>query len=292
MKAAIIIPVHNSIDYTRKSLQRLMSSLAIVDESDWQFPVIVVDDGSTDGTSEWLDQHYPQIHLCQGDGNLWWSGAINMGMKYALEHLKADYIIWWNNDILPAYDYFQNVIRLLNEFESPVVIGSKIYFADQPDLIWCYGGYFHKFWGHSYMPGNGQNDGQTFSIRKEADWLPGMGTIFHREIIEKTGMLNFDDFPQYHSDIDYCCRTRIMGYKVIVVPELRIWNHTEHSGRSHEFKFRKLIPGLYDIKSIHHFNKEWKLYRKYAPTPLAYMILVKKYIGYFVKFALGRGKSS
>ncbi len=266
-----------------------MMSLNIVNQPEWHFSVIIVDDGSTDGTSEWIAQNYPQVHLCRGEGNMWWSGAMNLGMEYALAKLKSEYIIWWNNDIYPACDYFQNLIKVIGEYDSPVVIGSKIYFAEQPGLIWSYGGYFHKFWGHSYMLGNNQKDEASFLSPREADWLPGMGTVLHHSIIEKTGMLNYTDFPQYHSDIDYCCRARLAGYKIMIVPELQIWNHTQHSGRTHGYKLKKLIPNLNDIKSIYHFRKEWKLYRRYAPTPLAYLVLTKKYAGYFLKFILRKG---
>lgn len=290
MEISVIIPVHNSIEYTRESLQHLMVSIIQVSHPEWHFSVVVVDDGSSDGTSGWIRQHYPKVHLCSGDGNLWWSGAMNMGMEFALKQIRSDYIIWWNNDIYPAEDYFQNLIRVLGSYETNVLIGSKIYIAEKPDVIWSYGGDFHKFWGHSYMPGSNQKDGASFLSPREADWLAGMGTVLHRNIIQKTGLLNSTDFPHYHGDVDYCCRARIAGFKIVVVPELRIWNYTQHSGRTHGFKWRNLIPNLIDIKSINHFHKEWKLYRKYAHTPLAYLMLLKKYAGYFVKFVLRSGE--
>lgn len=282
-KISIIIPVHNSIEYTKNALRDLYSSLRKVNDPAWQFEVVVVDDGSDDGSSEWIRNHYPEVHLCYGNGNLWWSGSVKLGMEYAIGKSDSEFILWWNNDIYPAEDYFTNLVGLLTESSEPVVFGSKIYVAGSPDLVWSYGGYFHKRWGHSFMVGNFEADGTEFSQPREADWLAGMGTIIPTVIAKKTGSLNDGDFPQYHADIDYTYRAKLAGYRVEVRPELKIWNYTEHSGLSKADQAGKLITGLRKRNSLHNFRREWLLYRKYAKTPLAYLVLFKKYAGYLLR---------
>jgi GT2 family glycosyltransferase len=285
-KISIIIPVHNSLAYTQNALMALYNALRKANDQSWKFEVIVVDDGSSDGTGSWIREHYPQIHLLTGNGSLWWSGSINLGMKYAVDELGSDYILWWNNDIFPAEDYFLNLISLVGNATEPIVYGSKIYMAEKPEIIWSYGGMFHRRWGHSYMPDSGQPDGPELKVPREADWLAGMGTLLPIEVVNNTGSLNQRDFPQYHGDLDYTLRAKRAGYKVVVFPELKIWNHTSHSGRSHENKLDRLIPTLSDTKSIYNFRKEWLLYRKYVRNPIAYFMLARKYLGYFVKFVL------
>jgi GT2 family glycosyltransferase len=283
---SVIIPVHNSLAYTKDAIRLLKSALQWVKEPSWKFHVVVVDDGSGDGTSAWIKEHHPDIHLLQGDGKLWWSGAINKGMEFSTGELEADYILWWNNDIYPADDYFLNLTSIIGNATEPMVYGSKIFMAERPDRIWSYGGVFSRVWGHSKMPDTNKPDGPEYDSARKVDWLPGMGTLLPAEVIRKTGWLNAADFPQYHSDIDYTYRAKLLGYPIEVRPELHIWNHTFHSGRSHENKLGRLIPTLRDIKSIHNFKKEWLLYRKYARNPIAFFMLAKKYVGYFVKFAV------
>ena len=286
---SVIIPVHNSLAYTQDAIKLLNSALQRVNDSSWKFHIVVVDDGSGDGTSAWIKEHHPDIHLLQGDGKLWWSGAINKGMEFSTGVLEADYILWWNNDIFPDPVYFKNLIMILNGSGFNTVYGSKIYVAEEPEVIWSYGGKFHRKWGHSYMPENFTPDRPEFQQPSEADWLPGMGTILPVHIIKAIGDVNAKDFPQYHGDIDYTYRCKLSGFRIEVRPELKIWNHTTHSGMKHTRKLRGLITALRSIKSNHNFAKEWLLYRKYSKNPLAYLMLMKKYIGYLIKFPFRSG---
>lgn len=288
VKVSIIIPVYNSLTFTKEALLKLHNAIDLAASTGLILDVVVVDDGSEDGSETWIRGNYPQVHICKGTGNLWWSGSVNLGMEYAMSDLATDYIIWWNNDIYPSPDYFLQLSKLLSSTDQPVVFGSKIYVAENPSQVWSYGGIFHRFWGHSYMAGSFEADGPAFNSPNQVDWLAGMGTILPRAVIEKTGWLNARDFPQYHSDIDYTYRAKRAGFKIEVRPELKIWNHTSHSGISHDRKISRLLPVLRDTKSLYNFRKEFLLYRKYAVSPLAYLMLLKKYAGYFVRFAFKR----
>ena len=133
------------------------------------------------------------------------------------------------------------------------------------------------------MPEMGKPDRPELNTPREADWLAGMGTILPVSIAKIVGSLNQKNFPQYHGDIDYTCRVKLAGYRVEVRPELKIWNHTKHSGLTNTDQAGKLISGLRRKNSIHNFRREWLLYRKYARTPLAFIMLFKKYIAYLLR---------
>ena len=76
----IVIPVYNRKEFTHQCL------LSIIKQTNKNFKIIIVDDRSTDGTREMINSEFPEIILLKGDGNLWWTRAINLGVKYALKH--------------------------------------------------------------------------------------------------------------------------------------------------------------------------------------------------------------
>jgi GT2 family glycosyltransferase len=208
IKIGILIPVHNGLDFTTKCLKGLYERIAEKTFLQAEFHIIVIDDGSNDGTSEWIKSNYPQTIVLEGDGNLWWSGGINEGTRFAVEEINCNYLLWWNNDITPSHDYFKNLEDILVN-DSPEVAGSKIYYAHDPQMIWSMGGIFDSGNGKKFMTGMNQKDSEEYITVHKADWLPGMGTILHRSVIDKIGLLDAKNFPQYHGDSDFTLRAKL-----------------------------------------------------------------------------------
>lgn len=285
---AILIPVHNGLGFTSKCLKQIYTLLADKPLITIAFHVIVIDDGSNDGTEEWVRINHPKTTILKGDGNLWWSGAINKGTSYALDELKCDYVIWWNNDISASPDYFKNLESILLE-NAPEIAGSKIYYAHDPTLVWSMGGIFNTRNGKKHMTGMNEQDGEQFNRIHFADWLPGMGTILHRSVVEKIGLLDNKNFPQYHGDSDFTFRARLSGYKIPVFPQLKIWNDKSNSGLLHRNNLNLLITSLKDIKSNYHIGKDILFYRMYSTSVMAYQTLIIKYclyVGGFIKWRI------
>ncbi len=286
---AVIIPVYNALAHTVKCLNTIFKSINN-QELEPHFKVIVIDDGSTDGTSKWIMKNHPQTIVLSGDGNLWWSGGINKGTKYALNTLKTDYILWWNNDIIPDKDYIVNLLSIVQD-ETIYIGGSKIYYFHQPHIIWSMGGIFETRTGRKYMIGMNETDNPSFEKRISVDWLPGMGTFIHRSVFEKIGLVDEENFPQYHGDSDFTFRAKLAGYEIIVFTELKIWNDKSNSGLTHQNSFKKLFRTLNDVKSNYHLKKDVKFYKRYATSTMAYQTLAHKYcyyIGGFLKWRLLR----
>src|SRR5437588_7973739 len=88
-RVAVVVPVYNKIALT----VRFLKSFRKVRYPN--YTIVVIDDGSQDGTSEVLKQRFPQVVVLPGDGNLWWSGATNVGVEYALGH-DYDFVLTIN----------------------------------------------------------------------------------------------------------------------------------------------------------------------------------------------------
>ena len=83
--------------------------------------VIIIDDGSSDGSKKWLRNNYPCVEVLEGSGNLWWSGAMNLGLDYVLSQTKAKYILLWNNDIKPSKDYFDKIFDSMDFAQKKII---------------------------------------------------------------------------------------------------------------------------------------------------------------------------
>ena len=103
----IVIPVHNRKAYTLGCLADLTKQTLT------EKRVIVVDDGSTDGTAELVARQFPDVIILTGNGSLWWAGAMNFGIRYVLDKLTPDvddFILALNDDIQVRPDYLASLL--------------------------------------------------------------------------------------------------------------------------------------------------------------------------------------
>jgi len=280
---SIIIPVYNNLFYTKICLKNLYEF-----QSEWQnlnfdVHIIVVDDGSTDGTSQWIEENYPNVYIVKGDGNLWWSGGINAGAKYAVSELNSDYTLWWNNDVLAPNDYFVRLFNLLEEFDNTYIIGSRIDFKVR-DTGSALGGMFNPKTGNKELIRKKLAESDHLPEFIDCDWLPGMGTLIHRSVYEKIGYCDDLNFPQYHGDSDFTFRAKKSGFRVIVKPDLIIINDNTNTGIIHEGSFKRLYYSLFKIKSNYNIKKNILFYKIHASSKRAYIPLVRFYFGYLGGF--------
>lgn len=296
-----VIPVHNHLDYTKKCLRDLdrQKDTRFFKSNDIQ--IIVIDDGSTDGTGEWLKENYPEIYVHRGDGNLWYSKATNIGMKYAFENYNSDFIMIWENDTYPKEGYFDSLQGIVENWDGKTLICSKLYYNHKPDHIFGMGGNFNPKTGSKNLIGRTEPDGPDYQKDREVDWFLGIGVMLHKRIVEKVGYLDEVDFPHYHADIDYALRARYEGFKNVVFHELRLLNDMETTGISHkkDKSLKDFFASFTSIKSNLNIRRNLKFYRKHTTSRLAYLYLMRifgvytaSYLKWEVLGWFGKKKSS
>ena len=288
LKISIAFPIFNGLNYTKQSLKDLFDDHKI-EELDAEYSVVIVDDNSSDGSYKWIQENYPQVKMLKGTGDLWWGGGINKAVTYALDELKADYILWWNNDIIAEKGYFKNIPAILEKTDPKYVLGSKIFFYLKPEMIWSMGGVFNPKTGKHGMIGTYDTDGPAYQKPIECDWLPGMGTIIHKSVFEKIGLVDNKNFPQYHGDSDFTFRAKKAGFILQSRPEFVIYNDTRNTGLKHNESFKNLIQSMRTIKSNYNIKKELLFYKKHAESRWAVWPVYKrfiKYVGGFFKWKL------
>lgn len=281
MRFSILIPIYNRLEITKRGLSLLYDALdhyRLNGNNRHEFDVVVIDDGSTDGSSAWIAGHYKEIHLLAGDGNLWWSGATNKGAVFSIEKLNADYLLLWNDDIAPDKDYFLKVEEVFDQYvPADTVIGSRI-LSKLTGKTWSIGGFFNRRWGRYGM--YNEVDDPT-SLFFECDWLPGMGTFVPTSIIRSSN-LYWDDrrFPQYHGDSDFTLRCKENGYAVQTCLSLIIYNESDNAVKPGKDNWKTLWTGLVSMRSNYNFRKRLIFYRLHGTPPTFYWGLGSTYFFY------------
>ncbi len=205
------MPVHNRKHYTEKCLESL-SQQTYPDLS-----IIVVDDGSTDGTSDMIRERFPEVTLLHGDGNLWWTAATNMGIRKALETAADDdYILVINDDLEVNPDYVESLVRFAREHPRSLV-GSVTVDFDNPDMI-DNGGVRINWWTAKYHSLNRGSllaeFGPDYYI--EASYLTGRGTLISVEAFHELGLYDDQHFQQC-GDTELPLRAKAAGYKLYLI---------------------------------------------------------------------------
>ncbi len=281
-KISFVIPVFNRLKYTQECLDILSKQKTTSFFTKNEISIIVTDDGSTDGTKEWIAANHPDVIVLQGTGNLWYSGSLNMGIRYALDKLNCDFIMVWENDIFPMEGYFDLIQPILEKWDGKTVICSKLYYRNQPNKIFGMGGTFDTRTGVKSLIGLAEIDNEEYEKTMEVDWFLGQGVLIHKDILKKVGLFDEVNFPQYHADVDYGLRAMKGGYKNMVYPELKLLNDTETTGISHikNKTMKQFIDSMISIRSNYNIKKDIKFYQIHTTHFAAYGNLSYKYITY------------
>jgi len=207
-----ILPVKNRKHYTENILNQIHEQIA--NNPSHEFAIIVVDDGSSDGTPEIIRTRFPSVNLIQGDGTLWWTGAICLGMNYGMKNLAVDYFLWLNDDIFLAQDFIEQVCHVCN---SPnfynTVIGGIVCDKNYPDWI-VYSGMYHKRLIRRW-------DDFASQPIMEVDALNGNITLIPYPVVEKIGLPDAKRFRHYGGDFEFVSRAKESGFKILLSRQIQ-----------------------------------------------------------------------
>lgn len=219
-----VIPVFNR----REMLRGCLASLGA--QTDRIFRVIVVDDGSTDGTFQMLESEFPDVKVFRGDGNLWWTAAINKGVEYALTVCgKDDNLLILNDDLVVPPDYFANFVSLTQAYHD-TLIGSVVTDIDDRDRI-CSGGVrinwlTAKQW--SLNSGKALSSfGKGYIV--EVSLLTGRGVLIPAKVFRELGLYNDRHYKQC-GDTELPVRAWRAGYRLIVSYDVPVFSHIRQNG--------------------------------------------------------------
>lgn len=186
------------------------------------FQVVVVDNGSTDGSQAALREAFPAVILIENNSNLGFSEGNNVGVRFALEQ-GADYVLLINNDTIVDERMLTELVQVMASDDRIGAVGPKMYFYTAPQTLWAAGGIIHFGVNVSWMRGWNQLDTGQYGDLAEVDYIPGCGLLVRAATIEMVGLIDPDYFA-YYEDVDWCWRMKQRGYRIVYVPAAKMWH--------------------------------------------------------------------
>jgi GT2 family glycosyltransferase len=267
----IVIPVFNA----REFLNDCLSSL--IRQTYQEFAVIVVDDGSRDGTGEFIRKNFPDIAIVEGTGDWWWAKSMNEGVALALTRAKpGDFILSLNIDLYVKEDYLERLIQLA-EGLSPCVVGSVSVDQDEPDRAVFTGVKWNR-WTARYkliLP-------MKIFREKALEYgptatLPGRGTLYPIEAFQKAGLYDSERYPQYFADDEMSLRAERAGFRLLVCPHARVFSNVRATGLnfkvSGDASFAKFWESLWTLRSPFYLKVRFKFAMAYGKIGPLYFAL-------------------
>ena len=155
-----------------------------------EYDVIVVDNGSTDGSVKAIHSECDWVKILETGQNLGYAGGNNAGLKYALEK-DYEYFLLLNNDTEVDPQFLGYLVQALKNNPDLGVVGPLIYYHSSPDILWSAGGMIDRKKVNTYMNGTDEKDvGQYGTEIFPADFVTGCAFLVTRKTIEKTGLLD------------------------------------------------------------------------------------------------------
>jgi len=282
---SVVVVFHNGKEQTLRCLKSVKSLHYP------NFDVTVVDDGSTDGSSEAISGMYPDISILRGDGNLWCNGSFNLAIG---EHLKkgSKLFLLLNNDNVISPDALGYLVQTHQSLNAPIV-GSLVGYLHKPDTVSYAGKRIDWKKGQNILIHNAIKIMDVNHEVIDVDFLGFQGVLIGREVFEKVGLFDDKTFKHYSADADFYLRAKRMGFKVLVDTRSVVWDDVNIKGPvGPSPKLIEFIRNLKSVKSISHLPTRYRFYRRHSPVfwlrPFGkyYLRLLKGQLTTMVKYRL------
>lgn len=219
----VLVPAHNNKKET-------ISLMACLERQTYQnLNVVLVDDGSTDGTAEEVVRQFPTTTILRGDGNLWWTGANVLAVKHIREVAKqGDFVLLLNNDVIVDDNYVSALVESSNNNQRAIVGSTTVDFHD-PDHV-AAGIRLDR-----RLNATVNRDRKAIDLshgHEDSDVLPGRGTLVPIEVFENVGTFNQRRLPHYGADYEFTVRARRAGTRLIVSHAAKVYARLDISGLS------------------------------------------------------------
>jgi GT2 family glycosyltransferase len=214
-RVAVVAPVFNRREITLQCLR----SLARVAQTNIELDIVIVDDGSTDGTTSAINSEFPYVDVVQGTGDLWFTGGTNVGVRRALER-DPDYVLMINDDQVFDARAIEYMVETAGRNPKRVV-GPLLLLWDRPHIllqvapVWSTWLGTWRHWSRQTI----------WTIPKKpwrVDLIVGNCVLVPAEAFRKHGLMNSKRYPNF-GDAEFTPRLKRAGWELLIDPRARVF---------------------------------------------------------------------
>ena len=209
-RVSVVIPNYNGMDYFRPCLESMRIQTRPADR------IIVVDNGSTDGSADAIEREFPEVTMIRFAENTGFCGAVNAGIEASDD---CDYCILLNNDTKAEPEFVEELLKGIGGKKKVFSCQAKMLRMSDPTLCDDAGDYYCSL-GWAFARGRGKPES---GYRKPAALFSccAGAAIYNMEILREIGTFDENHFA-YLEDTDIGWRARINGYRNVFLPRARV----------------------------------------------------------------------
>lgn len=209
------------LNFNGQFLKRCLDSLLMTDYPN--FEVVVIDNGSLDDSVKFIKSNYPQVKIIEHNRNY----GFALGYNLVIDSIKSEFIVLLNNDVFTTHDWLKKLV-IYAENDGVAAVTPKMLFFQNKKRINAAGGKC-DIYGVGWNRGNGEIDQGQYDKVEEVFYGNGGALLVKKRVWHKVGP--FDErYFIYGEDLDWCWRAKLQGYKILYVPDARVYHFWRGSG--------------------------------------------------------------
>lgn len=268
MDLSIVIVSYNVKDFLLDCLKSVYADDSFVAE------VIVVDNASSDGSSEAVRKYYPDVILIENSRNKGFPAANNQAFKIA----KGKYILMLNPDAILLEKTLVNLIRYLDKNHDAGIIAPQLLNTDGSiqQSVWRFPSLksiFAEMFYLNFLLGKKNYSDQNKDSEFEAESFSGAAILFRRSVLDSIGML--DEKLFWIEDVDFCYRAKKAGMRLMYFPAAKAIHHISKSAKTN-----------YNVSISNQIFNKIKFYKKHKSKPAVIFLILLSLYHVLAKIAL------